>query len=74
MGSRVADLMQAKTAVLSSAAEAHLQNVKQEHSDRLQHLQLEVADKECQVSPAYSCLLRAGSIPLKGIRHRHNAL
>lgn len=49
MGSRVADLMLAKTALLSSAAEARLQNVEKEYSDRLQHLRLEVADRECQV-------------------------
>lgn len=52
MGSRVADLMQAKAALLSSAAEARLQTVKQQHSDKLQHLKLEVADKECQVCPS----------------------
>ena len=51
MGSRVADLMQAKAALLSSAAEARLQTVENEHSDKLQQLRLEVADKECQVCP-----------------------
>ena len=51
MGSRIAGLMQAKTALLSSAAEARLQNMEQAYSDRLQHFKLEMADKECQVCP-----------------------
>ena len=49
MGRRIADLMQARSALLSSAAEARLQTVESEHSGRLQHLKLEMADKECKV-------------------------
>ena len=54
--SRAVGLMQAKIALLSSAAEAGLQNLEKDHSDMTRQLRLEIADRECQVS---SCSLQA---------------
>ena len=41
--------MQAKAALLSSAAKESLHNAEREHSEQFRRLQLGIADRECQV-------------------------
>lgn len=47
--SRAVGLMQAKAALLSSAAKESLHNAEREHSEQFRRLQLGIADRECQV-------------------------
>ncbi|CAK0784596.1 hypothetical protein CVIRNUC_007800 [Coccomyxa viridis] len=50
--SRAVGLMQAKAALLSSAAKESLHNAEREHSEQFRRLQLGIADRECQLVSA----------------------
>ena len=59
--SRAVGLMQAKAALLSSAAEEGLHNAEREHSEKRRRLQLDIADKECQVCQSGALMLSLAS-------------